>query len=190
MLMALSTRLLVILTLLAVFVLPPPPAEAKPSASYDQVYRYITSLRGQALAKRLTPLIMKSSKRHGLNAMLVTDIMRVESYFNIKEVSHVGAIGLMQVMPVHFQNRRIPKSKWFDPATNIDLGCRIYAYYQREMRKRYPNISKDALRHRTLVAYNMGPKAVTSRGIMRSRYSRVITDYYQRHAPAARANAK
>jgi soluble lytic murein transglycosylase-like protein len=179
--MVLFSRLVLSLLIVLAFVLPPKPATAKTDASYDKVYRYITSLKGSALAKRLTPLILKSSKRHGLNAMLVTDIMRVESYFNVREVSHAGAIGLMQVMPVHFKNRGIPKSKWFDPAINIDLGCRIYAYYQREMRKRYPRIGPDALRHRTLVAYNMGPRAVTSRGIIRSRYSRVITDYYQRH---------
>ncbi len=172
---------MLVLALTLCFVAPPQPALAQPTSDYSQVYAYIAKLKGTSTAKRLTPLILKSSKRHGLQPMLVTDIMRVESYFNIKEVSSAGAIGLMQVMPVHFKNRRIPKSKWFDPATNIDLGCRIYAYYRREMRKRYPKLGAEALRHRTLVAYNMGPRAVTSRGITRSRYSRVIMDYYRRH---------
>lgn len=179
--MVLLTRLVLFLVLAASLVLPPLPALAKPDPSYNQVYSYIKKLKGASTAKRLTPLILKSSRRHGLSPMLVTDIMRVESYFNIREVSSAGAIGLMQVMPVHFKNRRIPKSKWFDPATNIDLGCRIYAYYKKQMKLRYPGLSANALRHRTLVAYNMGPKAVTSRGITRSRYSRVIMDYYRRH---------
>lgn len=174
-------RLCLALALVFGAILPPQPAHAKPDPAYNQVYRYIKKLKGPSLAKRLTPHILRSSRRHGLNPMLVTDIMRVESYFNIREVSSAGAIGLMQVMPVHFNNRKIPKSKWFDPATNIDLGCRIYAYYKRKMKARYPKISANALRHRTLVAYNMGPKAVTKRGITISRYSRVIMDYYRRH---------
>lgn len=179
--MVFLTRLLLVVAIALCIVVPPQPVQAKPNSQYNEVYSYITKLKGKTLAKRLTPLILKSSKRHGLSPMLVTDIMRVESYFNIKEVSSAGALGLMQVMPVHFKNRRIPKSKWFDPATNIDLGCRIYAYYKKQMKRRYPKLSDNALRHRTLVAYNMGPKAVTSRGITRSRYSRVIMDYYRRH---------
>ncbi|MNR92923.1 Membrane-bound lytic murein transglycosylase C precursor [compost metagenome] len=179
--MVLLTRLVLFLALAVCLVAPPQPVLAKPDSQYDQVYSYITKLKGASTAKRLTPLILKSSRRHGLSPMLVTDIMRVESYFNIQEVSTAGALGLMQVMPVHFKNRGIPRSKWFDPATNIDLGCRIYAYYKKEMKLRYPSLNANALRHRTLVAYNMGPKAVTSRGITRSRYSRVIMDYYRRH---------
>lgn len=181
MVILLFSRFLLALAIALCAVLPPLPALAKPDADYNQVFRYIQRLKGTSTAKQLTPLILKSSRRYGLKPMLVTDIMRVESYFNVREVSSAGAIGLMQVMPVHFKNRRIPKSKWFDPATNIDLGCRIYAYYRREMKKRYPNLGTEALRHRTLVAYNMGPRAVTSRGITRSRYSRVIMDYYRRH---------
>ncbi len=174
-------RFLLLLAIAFTLVLPTPPALAEPDSDYNQVFNYIRSLKGTTSAKRLTPLILKSSQRHGLSPMLVTDIMRVESYFNTREVSDAGAIGLMQVMPTHFQRRRIPKAKWFDPAINIDLGCRIYAYYKREMKRRYPKLDQAGLRHRTLVAYNMGPRAVTSRGITRSRYSRVITDYFRRH---------
>lgn len=180
--MVLITRFIVVLALFVGVLTPVGPAPAaKPDPEYQQVYAYIKRLKGASTAKHLTPLIIKSSRRYGLKPMLVTDIMRVESYFNIREVSSAGAIGLMQVMPVHFKNRGIPKSKWFDPATNIDLGCRIYAYYKREMKRRYPKLDENALRHRTLVAYNMGPKAVTNRGITRSRYSRVIIDYYESH---------
>ncbi len=179
--MVLVTRLFLALALAFGVFATPEPVSAKADPNYSKVYSYIVRLKGTSTAKRLTPLILKSAKRHGLSPMLVTDIMRVESYFNIREVSTAGAIGLMQVMPVHFKNRGIPKAKWFDPATNIDLGCRIYAYYKREMKRRYPRLDDNALRHRTLVAYNMGPKAVTSRGITRSRYSRVIMDYYRRH---------
>lgn len=180
-LMALLSRLLVLAALLMSVTLMPQPVLSAPDKDYQSVHSYIRSLKGTRIATQLTPLILKSSRRYDLNPMLVTDIMRVESYFHVKEVSSAGAIGLMQVMPVHFKTRRIPKAKWFDPATNIDLGCRIYAFYKREMKRRYPSIDEAGLRHRTLVAYNMGPRAVTSRGITRSRYSRVINHYYQRH---------
>lgn len=144
-----------------------------------EVFRYIQSLKGTEAARRIAPLIVDSSKRHGLNPLLIANVMRVESDFYPKEVSSAGALGLMQVMPCHFESHGIPRSRRFDPKTNIELGCRIYAYYQKMMSKRYPGLNEQALRHRTLVAYNMGPRAVVSRGIYRSRYSQVILNYYQ-----------
>jgi soluble lytic murein transglycosylase-like protein len=141
----------------------------------DQVYRFIEGVKGQTSAKRYTSLIVKSAKKHGLDPLLVANLILTESSFNPKAISPVGAIGLMQVMPFHYTKRRIPVSQWHDPAINIDLGCQIYASYAAMMDKRYPGLPPAALQHRALVAYNMGPRAVISRGIYRSRYSQKIT---------------
>jgi soluble lytic murein transglycosylase-like protein len=142
---------------------------------YDQVYRFIEGVKGKTPAKRYASLIVKSAKKHGLDPLLVANLILTESSFDPKAISPVGAIGLMQVMPFHYTKRRIPIAQWHDPAINIDLGCQIYASYAAMMDKRYPGLTPSALQHRALVAYNMGPRAVISRGIYRSRYSQKIT---------------
>lgn len=143
-------------------------------AEVDQVYRFIEAAKGKTTAKRYSELIVTSAKKHGLPPMLVANLILTESSFNPKAISPMGAIGLMQVMPFHYTKRRIPIAKWHDPALNIDLGCQIYASYVSMMDKRYPGLNASALQHRALVAYNMGPRAVVSRGIYRSRYSQKV----------------
>ncbi|MNX25184.1 Membrane-bound lytic murein transglycosylase C precursor [compost metagenome] len=142
---------------------------------HDQVYRFIEGAKGKVTARRFTSLILTSAKKHGLDPLLVANLILNESSFNPKAISPMGAIGLMQVMPFHYTKRRIPISQWHDPAINIDLGCQIYASYLAMMGKRYPELNASSLQHRALVAYNMGPRAVISRGIFRSRYSQKVS---------------
>lgn len=162
------------LPLFLIFLLAPLPVQAKEESA---TARYIRSVAGAAVAARYTAFIEASAKRWKLDPLLVARVIRLESEFNPREVSHVGAIGLMQVMPFHFDRRRIPPKKRMDPAINIDLGCRILAWYTQRMALSYPGLSPEALLHRALVAYNMGPKGV-SRGVYRSRYSEIILTRY------------
>lgn len=150
------------------------PERALQVQAYDQVFRFIEGVKGKETARRYTPLILASAKKHGLDPLLVANLVHTESSFNPKAVSPMGAIGLMQVMPLHYRKHGIPASKWHDPAINLDLGCQIYASYFKMMEARYPGLSSSALHHRALVAYNMGPRAVISRGIYRSRYSQKV----------------
>lgn len=171
-------HLLAILLVAGAFA-PTPPAFAGTERAvqvqlHDQVFRFIEGVKGKATARRFTTLIMTSAKKHGLDPLLVANLILNESSFNPKAISPMGAIGLMQVMPFHYTKRRIPISQWHDPAINIDLGCQIYASYFGMMEKRYPELNPSALHHRALVAYNMGPRAVISRGIYRSRYSQKV----------------
>lgn len=71
------------------------------------------------------PLIREASDRYGIPAGLIAAIITVESSGNPEAVSPVGAQGLMQVMPMHFERYEIPANKWRDPATNIDAGTRL-----------------------------------------------------------------
>ncbi|GEM_PF-1519048 len=142
--------------------------------AHDQLFRFIEGVRGKTTAQRYTALILKSAKTYGIHPMLVANLILTESSFNAKAISPMGAIGLMQVMPFHYTKRRIPVSKWHDPAINIDLGCQIFSSYAAMMRKRYPGLNPSAVQHRALVAYNMGPRAVVSRGIYRSHYSQKV----------------
>lgn len=166
-----------------------PPAFAAPDRAaqirtYDEVYHFIRKVKGKTTAHRYTTQIVRSAQKHGLSPLLVANLILSESSFNPRAISPKGAIGLMQVMPFHYRHRRIPVAKWHDPATNIDLGCEIYASYLAMMDKRYPDLSPEALQHRALVAYNMGPRAVISRGIYRSRYSQAILQRTAQPVPA------
>ncbi|HEY9900804.1 MAG TPA: transglycosylase SLT domain-containing protein [Pantanalinema sp.] len=156
----------------------PTMARAAASENPNPTYQYIKSVAGEDKAKRFAWHVEQAAKKWKLDPLLVARVIRLESEYNPREVSHVGAHGLMQVMPFHFSRRGIPRSKWFDTATNLDLGCRILAWYLDRMVAQYPGLDPSAINHRALVAYNMGPRAVVSRGIYRSRYSEIIMKRY------------
>ena len=75
--------------------------------------------------------------------------MRVESCFDHRAVSRVGARGLMQLMPATASQLGVMDS--FDPAQNIAGGVN----YLGQMLRRFNNDLKLAL-----AAYNAGPGAV------------------------------
>lgn len=151
---------------------------AKPADNPNPTFRYIQSVAGLKTAQRYAWPIEQAAKKYKLDPVLVARVIRLESRFNPRDVSSVGAVGLMQVMPFHFTRLGIPRSKWMETKTNLDLGCKIFAWYKERMDRLYPNLDPLALRHRALVAYNMGPRAVVSRGIYRSRYSEIIMKHY------------
>lgn len=153
-------------------------AEPAAAANTNPTYLYIKSVAGEKAAKRYAWHVEQAAKKYHLDPLLVARVIRLESSFNPREVSPVGAVGLMQVMPFHFRHGHIPRSKWMQTATNLDLGCRILSWYKERMKRLYPDLDPLALRHRALVAYNMGPRAVVSRGIYRSRYSEIIMKHY------------
>lgn len=172
-------KLLVLaLSLVSISAMPSALAAPAPTANPNPTYQYIQSVAGVTAAKRYAWHIEQAAKKYHLDPVFVARIIRLESSFNPRSVSHVGAVGLMQVMPFHFKHRGIPRSKWMETKTNLDLGCKILAWYKERMARLYPGLDPRALRHRALVAYNMGPRAVVSRGIYRSRYSEIIMKHY------------
>ena len=104
--------------------------------------------------KRLAVAIVREAKRNGLDPMLVVAIIRCESSFNNYAVSHVGAMGLMQVMP-DTGTWLAERSGWklgrstnlFDSELNVQLGTAYIA----ELIARFGSVEK------ALVAYNAGP---------------------------------
>lgn len=111
--------------------------------------RGITAASLRTRAKDLEPLIAKHAKTHGVPAALVSAVMRVESCYDTRAVSRVGARGLMQLMPDTAKQLGVRNS--FDADQNIGGGVR----YLSQMLKRFDNDLKLAL-----AAYNAGPGAV------------------------------
>lgn len=91
-------------------------------------------------------LIQEAASKYSLDPNLIRAVMRAESAFNPLAVSHVGAQGLMQLMP-SLANEMGVKNP-FDPRDNIMGGSR---YLRQLMDSHRGNIPL------TLASYNAGP---------------------------------
>lgn len=126
------------------------------------------------------PLILSASKTHNIPPLILANLFWYESNYNPREISHSGALGLGQIMPLWFRYFHTPTYRWSDPHTNINLTCKVLNFYRTQTSKTYPHISPTNTWHRTLVAYNMGFSRV-HRGTYRSRYSsKILRDTYPR----------
>lgn len=99
--------------------------------------------------------IEQYSKAQGLDPYLVAALIRQESEFNVKVISHANAYGLMQLLPStgrdlarHFGIRRLPASQLLTADRNIQLG----SYYFRNLLNSYGGEAELAL-----ASYNAGP---------------------------------
>lgn len=104
--------------------------------------------------RRLAIAIVREARLNGIDPLLVVAVIRTESSFNNYAVSHVGAMGLMQVMPdtgTWLAERRGfnlgRTSNLFDSELNVELGTAYLA----ELIERFGAVDK------ALVAYNAGP---------------------------------
>ncbi|HEU4685497.1 MAG TPA: transglycosylase SLT domain-containing protein [Nitrospira sp.] len=103
---------------------------------------------------------IKLQGARGVDPYLIAAIIREESQYDLKAVSRVGAIGLMQVMPATAntvaQRVGIPtvgREDLFDQETNIRIGVR---YVEQLLEQFSGNLVY------TVAAYNAGPLAVNS----------------------------
>lgn len=94
--------------------------------------------------------IRVAAKRYGVDSLLLASIVEAESSFRPDAVSNKGALGLMQLMPLHFDPVD-PTLDPFDPTVNLDYGAR----YLRDLRKRY-----DGDLELALAAYHAGPGTI------------------------------
>ena len=98
-------------------------------------------------------IIQAEAKKHGVDASLVSAVIRAESNYEPRALSRKGARGLMQLMPA--TAKRLAVRKPFDPASNVAGGVR----YLKELAERF--------HHRpdlVLAAYNAGENAVETYG--------------------------
>jgi soluble lytic murein transglycosylase len=106
--------------------------------------------------KRVLAAIVRESRRNGLDPLLVAAVIQVESHFDPFAVSHVGACGLMQLMPPtakEISGEHLKPKHLFNPVLNIELGTayigRLFDRFGGDLRK-------------ALIAYNAGPGVARS----------------------------
>lgn len=97
-------------------------------------------------------IIQISAQRYNVPFALIKAVIAVESGFNYKAQSRVGAQGLMQLMPGTAKDLRVTNA--FDPVQNIDGGTRYLSTLLR--------IFGDE--ELALAAYNAGPARVKKYG--------------------------
>ena len=93
--------------------------------------------------------IAEASQRFGVPETWIRAVMRVESAGDVRAISSAGAMSLMQIMPVTWEELRVRHrlgGNPYDPRDNILAG----AAYLREMHDRYGSPG-------FLAAYNAGP---------------------------------
>jgi soluble lytic murein transglycosylase-like protein len=117
-------------------------------------------------AWEMSDVIKQECRKYGLDPMLVLALIQVESGFQYKMVSPMGARGIMQIMPNVGQGlaqesgvrpqsdtHRFRPESLDDPVFNIKLGV----YYLDGLKKSFRDVST------ALVAYNLGPTELRNR---------------------------
>lgn len=103
--------------------------------------------------------ILRVADNYDLSPELILGVIFIESRFDVSAQSHMGAVGLMQLMPATaMQLARELELDWkgrellTDPEVNILLG----GFYLRKLIERFENVDV------ALAAYNTGPNRVRS----------------------------
>jgi soluble lytic murein transglycosylase-like protein len=99
--------------------------------------------------------IFRSAAAHRVDPLFLHAIIATESAHNPNAVSHVGARGLMQIMPATGSTLGVQKVALFNPAINVDAGARLLKRLQRRYGRNFDLI---------LSAYNAGEGAVAKYG--------------------------
>ena len=110
-----------------------------------------TFVAGREVPEPVARLIGPNAGRHNLRPELIQAVMEVESGYQVRARSRVGAIGLMQLMP---QTARHLGVNAHDPAQNVEGGARLLDILVTKYEGRPNGLAL------ALAAYNAGAGAV------------------------------
>lgn len=91
-----------------------------------------------AYPMQYTELVCAASREYGVPQAVIYAVIRTESGFAADAVSHVGAVGLMQLMPTTYEwlctvrAQVYDPAALYDPAVNIDAGTYLLSYLYRQ----------------------------------------------------------
>jgi len=104
---------------------PPPPVVTREGSKEgvfpERSWKYDETIT-PIFQTKFNPIIVAAAKKFDVDAALVSAVIKAESDYNPRTVSHKGARGLMQLMPA--TARRFGVSDSFDPVANIHAGTR------------------------------------------------------------------
>lgn len=103
--------------------------------------------------KKFSPIIDTAAAKHSVDPRLLHAVIRAESAYNPKAISHKGAVGLMQLMPKTAERFGVKDRE--NPTENINGG----AQYLSELLKMFESDIKLAV-----AAYNAGEHNVIKYG--------------------------
>jgi soluble lytic murein transglycosylase-like protein len=122
-------------------------------AQLDRANRIIGYSAQYDIPADLAGLIFDVALSERVDPDLAFRLVQLESDFNPRATSRVGAVGLVQVMPstAVLYDRSVTRDKLYDPRTNLRIGFQ----YLRRLIGLYNNDVRLAL-----LAYNLGEEAV------------------------------
>ncbi|MEE3327133.1 MAG: transglycosylase SLT domain-containing protein [Myxococcota bacterium] len=139
------------------------PSAPEPDPTQEQILEAL-SQRRTSLTKpeleRLAQTIAEECERHDFEPELILAVIFVESGGRPAAVSHVGALGLMQIMPpTGAEVARKLGLPWEGPSTLLDpiVNVKLGVAYLRTLNDRYEDMSA------ALAAYNWGPGRIDRR---------------------------
>ena len=122
-------------------------------AQFDRANRIIDYSKRYDIGARMAQSIFDIALAEGIDPDLAFRLVRLESEFNPRAKSSVGAIGLTQLMPstARFYHKGVTVADLYQPEMNLRIGFK----YLRNLMKLYKGNIEVAL-----VAYNRGEGAV------------------------------
>lgn len=84
------------------------------------------TIHNKTITSQYDELISEIALYHNIDPYLITCIIKVESNFNEKAISPVGAMGLMQIM--HSVYKSYDVADILDPRENITVGVKHFSY--------------------------------------------------------------
>lgn len=108
--------------------------------------------------RKIAGYVNKTARKHGMDPAFIHAIISAESAYKPNATSHVGAMGLMQLMP--FTAKRFGVTNAYDPYQNIEAGTK----YLKILYKEFGSLELAA------AGYNAGEGAVR-------KYNRSIPPY-------------
>jgi soluble lytic murein transglycosylase-like protein len=145
-------------------------------AQLDRANKIIGYSSQYGIGAGLASTIVDVANAEGIDPDLAFRLVKLESDFNARAMSPVGAVGLTQVMPstAKYYHKGITVQKLYDPTVNLRIGFR----YLRGLISEYHGNTKLAL-----LVYNRGPAAVAksqANGDNPSNgYDRILTKGYK-----------
>lgn len=127
-------------------------ALGSPAAAATKSKRDRLVSRGTVSTVQINRIILAASRKYKVDAALIRAVVRAESRFDNRTLSHAGAMGLMQLMPSTARNLGVT-NPW-DPTQNIMAGTRFLRWLLDEF----------GSTRLAVAAYNAGPGAVKRHG--------------------------